>query len=89
MGGMKMPVKEFSEYEPLLYRALARWWKISLNASTREDLCKKIVENTLISKTDARKFCLEEDITKRFIYWSVMYGFDMATETNCYIVLYD
>lgn len=86
---------EENNYEELLYLKLFNWWldyayhEYHVDLKTEAEVVMFLLKTTLISRTLLRKFFIERTIDKRFIYYSVMYGFDLPTETNCYIKIYD
>lgn len=90
-----MPVKNVSDYEGLLYDRLYKWWfdyckvNYKVDCKTEHELVSFLLQKTLINKTLLRHFFIEKVVDKNFLYYSVMYGFDMPTETGCYIQIYD
>lgn len=85
-------IKKLDKYEEKLYIQMYMWWRKHLNLPENcsdTSFAHALYKDGQLSPTSIRFLAFEKKINKELIYVSVINGFDMSTETGCYIKLYD
>lgn len=88
-GNMNNIILSTSAFEHKVAIALIEWLKKYFDVDNYTDLRKHMFDTLGTSAPIFKKLVENHEVTKIVLYKAIQLGFDISTETGCYIKLYD